>query len=104
MTERQSVAGAYQKIESHERECALRYKALEEGLSDLKLGVRVVIAGVCSLVLAVLGWLAVQVYDLNRAQMAPRQAAATVGLPEKDLAFQGADWPVQTVNSRTAAS
>lgn len=89
MTGKQTVAGAYHKIESHERECAVRYKNLEDGIADLKLGVRVAIGGIATTAVAVIGWLAVQVYELNRAQMtAPqpvRQQAAGVVAARLDV-------------------
>lgn len=100
--EKQTVAGAYLKLEGHERECALRYKALEEGLGDLKQGAKAIIG----LLVVVLGWFAVEAWngqkaDVAEARQPAAQAAPTVGLPEKVLAFQGVDWQVQTVNSRT---
>ena len=36
MTERQTVAGAYAKIDSHEEICALRYAQIASTLVDLK--------------------------------------------------------------------
>ena len=33
---KQTVAGAYAKIESHERECTLRYEALGGAIGDVK--------------------------------------------------------------------
>lgn len=38
MSERKSVQGAYEKIESHEDLCAERYKNIHEAISDLKDG------------------------------------------------------------------
>lgn len=101
MTEKQTVAGAYQKIDSHERECALRYKALEEGLGDLKQGAKAIIG----LLIVVLGWFAVEAWNGQKEAVAAvhrpaPQAVATVGLPEKVLSFQGRDWQAQTVNRR----
>jgi hypothetical protein len=36
MMERQTVAGAFAKIENHEALCAERYRAIFEGLGDLR--------------------------------------------------------------------
>ena len=76
MTEgKQTVAGAYAKIESHERECTLRYESLGKGISDLsteqasiKSGIRAGLWMLATIALSVIGWLALQVYDLNRAE------------------------------------
>lgn len=57
----QTVAGAYEKIASHERECALRYKALEDGIgavrsenADIKDGIRWAIKGVWAIALTLI--------------------------------------------------
>ena len=63
MSERKTVEGAYQKIASHERECALRYQSLEDGIADLKDTLKAARKGAWLIAVGVIGWLAVQVYD-----------------------------------------
>lgn len=38
MTDRKTVTGAYAKNDSHERECTLRYEALNASIRDFKDG------------------------------------------------------------------
>lgn len=63
MGDRQTVAGAYQKIESHEELCAERYAGIHSAIGDLKGTVnKVVWLGVASL-LALVGWMGIQLWD-----------------------------------------
>lgn len=92
MTEKQTVAGAYIKIENHELECTLRYQALEGAIgrvndetSDIKKGIRAGLAILGSMALSLIVWLASQLYDnvqqdIEDARRAPYSAASTVGL------------------------
>lgn len=73
MTERQTVAGAYAKIEAHEDLCAERYRNIHEAIADMKSLLRWVLGGVASVVIAITGWLAVQVY--HGATQLPERAA-----------------------------
>lgn len=67
MTEgKQTVAGAYAKIDSHEELCAERYNRINETLHDLKSGAKWIIG----LLVALLGWLAIQVWDGQKAAIA----------------------------------
>lgn len=96
MTEgRQTVAGAYLKIEGHERECALRYEALGKGISDLsneqasiKSGIRAGLWMLATIGLGVIGWLGVQVYELNReeARQSIGPEAVVVAAPSHPVA------------------
>lgn len=70
MTERPTVAGAmahaesaHAKIQSHEDICAVRYKALNDTLGELKEGAKHATRVQWGILLAILGFLAVQVYD-----------------------------------------
>jgi len=72
--EKQTVAGAYAKLDSHERECALRYEALGLGIAHLateqesiKDGIRAGLKILAAIAISLIGWLALQVYELNRA-------------------------------------
>jgi hypothetical protein len=74
---RQTVAGAYLRLEGHERECALRYEALGKGISDLaaeqgliKSGLRAGLWMLATIAVSLIAWLALQVYELNRADAA----------------------------------
>lgn len=99
MTEKQTVAGAYAKIESHERECTLRYEALGKGIGDLsmeqasiKAGIRAALWMLATIGLSVIGWLALQVYDLNRdqAHANDRPEAVAAGPASHSVARTGA--------------
>lgn len=86
MTEKQTVAGAYAKMESHEDLCAERYARINETLGDLKSGAKWIIG----LLLALLGWFAVQVWDGQKAAIAAAgdrpNAVAVVTQPSGDTA------------------
>lgn len=82
MTEKQTVAGAYAKIDAHEELCAERYKAIHGAIGDLKLGARWIIGLLSTVALSLIGWLAIQVYDLNReASVRPEMAAPVAARP-----------------------
>ena len=91
MTEaKQTVAGAYLRLEGHERECALRYEALGKGISDLsieqasiKSGLRVGLCMLATIAVSLIGWLALQVYDLNRDQSIRPVVAPVVAAPHE---------------------
>lgn len=60
---RQTVASAHQRIESHERECAVRYTGIQSAIADLKGDLRWILRGTFAVVLTIAGWLALQVYN-----------------------------------------
>ena len=60
MTDRQTVAGAYQKIEGHEELCAERYKNIGERLDEMKGGAKTQSRLLMGVLLSLLGWMAVQ--------------------------------------------
>jgi hypothetical protein len=82
MTEKQTVAGAYAKIDSHEDLCAERYLRIHELINDLKLGARWIIGLLATVALGLIGWLGVQVYDLNRQAVRPEPVASVASGPE----------------------
>lgn len=61
--ERQTVAGAYAKIEAHEDLCAERYKNIHDAIAGLKDGQKSATRAVWGVVLALIGWLALQVWE-----------------------------------------
>ena len=63
MTESKSVAGAYAKIEAHEDLCAERYRAINETLGDLKSGQQNHSKAAWGIVLALLAWMGVQLWN-----------------------------------------
>lgn len=63
MNERQTVAGAYEKIAGHEELCAERYRNIEEKLGDFKGTLNKLVWGVMSILVSVAGWMAVQMWD-----------------------------------------
>ncbi len=71
------MAGAYAKLDSHERECALRYEAIGLGIAHLsseqgsiKDGIFAGLKILAAIAISLIGWLALQVYELNRADAA----------------------------------
>lgn len=93
MTERQNVAGAYSKIESHERERTLRYEALGTAISGvkgeteaIKKGIRMALGMLATIVVSLIAWLGAQFYGYAQRDIAaarephPIHAAMTVGL------------------------
>jgi hypothetical protein len=87
--ERQTVAGAYAKIEGHEELCAERYRAIGVELRDIKAtqtenrnDLKGMQRAAWALVLALAAWLATQVYgdlkaDRTEARRAGTQAEQT---------------------------
>ena len=68
---KQTVAGAYAKIDAHEDLCAERYRVINQTLTDMKALVKMAaIALIGVLFTAVLGLLA-QLYRIHTAQAAP---------------------------------
>jgi len=77
MSERQTVAGAYDKIESHEQLCAERYRAINEGMGDMKGTLNKVVWLAVSCLIALVGWMGVQMWDGTQARIDERPAAAS---------------------------
>lgn len=90
---KQTVAGAYSKIDSHERECALRYAALEGAIGGvkgeteaIKKGIRMALGMLATIVVSLIAWLASQLYGYVQRDIAAArpavvaQASPTVGL------------------------
>lgn len=74
MTEepRQTVAGAYDKIEGHEALCAERYEGIKNSIGDLtktadelKGTLKWSARGIIALLISILGWALVQLYTLQ---------------------------------------
>ncbi|MNE79733.1 hypothetical protein D3C80_1762480 [compost metagenome] len=90
---KQTVAGAYAKIERHEAECALRYEALGDAIGGvkgeteaIKKGIRMALGMLATIVFSLIAWLASQLYGYVQRDIAAArpaivaQAPATVGL------------------------
>lgn len=73
--ERQTVAGAYAKMEAHEDLCALRYNAINETLKDLKSAARQHERAAWGIVLALVAWMSVQLWN-DHLRPAPAAAPA----------------------------
>lgn len=56
-------------LESHEAVCAERYARIFETLGDLKTLAKWAASGVCGLLVALLAWMAVQLYTANNARL-----------------------------------
>lgn len=63
MSQEQSVAGAYDRIEAHEELCAERYRGINE-----KLGW--VLGGMGATLVGLITWMAVQLYTLEPLRIA----------------------------------
>lgn len=76
MTERQTVAGAYAKIDSHEEICAVRYEGINNTLRELRFAVWAVLFGL-------VGWMGVQLWDgqndrLEKLEAKPAASAVAI--------------------------
>jgi len=78
MSDRKTVAGAYAALGAHESECAVRYTEINNTLGRLEKGQEKHERAAWSLVLAILGFLAVQAYNAHSAapQRSPSVASA----------------------------
>lgn len=76
-TERQTVAGAYAKIEGHEELCAVRYAGINGKLNIL-------MTGAVGLIFSLLGWMAFQLYTLEplRIEAAQHNSSTTVNVAQ----------------------
>lgn len=63
MSEGKTVAGAFAKIESHEELCAERYETIHEKLGDLKTDAATSKKILMGVLLALLGWMGVQLWE-----------------------------------------
>lgn len=72
-----TVAGAYEKIEAHEDLCAERYKNIHEKLGDLKGTLNKAVWGIVTVLISVIGWMAVQLWDGTQARIAEMPAAVS---------------------------
>ena len=77
MTERQTVAGAYEKIASHEDICAVRYKGINDTLGELKGLIHWILGGVASVGLGLIAWMALQLYALNDSRLTALERPST---------------------------
>lgn len=67
MSERQTVAGAYAKIDGHEELCAERYKGIEWKL-------HIIMGGLATIFVGLLSWMAIQLYTLEPLRVAAAHA------------------------------
>lgn len=81
--ERQSVAGAFAKIEAHEDLCAERYTNIQSAIAEMRGWLRWIFTGVVSLLLAMLGWSLFQLYALEplRTSQVTMNVSANGGPP-----------------------
>lgn len=61
MSDKRTIAGAYQKIEAHEELCAERYRNINASISDLKGLLKWALAFVATTCVGVIGYLGHQV-------------------------------------------
>ncbi|TCS14532.1 hypothetical protein EV278_107181 [Caulobacter sp. BK020] len=75
------MAGAYAKMEAHEDLCAERYGNIHAAITELKADSKQGRNALYGLVVALLGWLMLQVYsDLKSAARPPPAPAAMVAV------------------------
>ena len=86
---KQTVAGAYAKIESHERECALRYQALGDAIGGvkgeteaIKKGIRMALGMLATIVVSLIAWLGGQLYGYVQRDIAAARPAVIAKAPE----------------------
>lgn len=76
--ERQTVAGAYQKIEGHEALCAERYLRINSALDKLEGSARQHERAAWGIVLALVAWMAVQLWNDHAHPIQPTAASPAV--------------------------
>lgn len=77
MTDRKTVAGAYAKMDKHEEICALRYEQIHTSLTDMKADAKTQNRLVIGVLLALLGWMGVQLWDGQKHVEATATVVAT---------------------------
>jgi glycerol kinase len=63
MTDSKTVGGAYAKIEAHEDKCDLRHQVIQTTLTRVESNVDWILKGMVAVLVALVGWLGVQVYN-----------------------------------------
>jgi len=81
LSEKQTVAGAFAKIQGHEELCAERYNNIHNALGDIRAEQRMVRNAAFGLLAALIGWMAVQIYDGLRPPRSTAQAVVAVNPP-----------------------
>lgn len=76
MEDRQTVAGAYAKIESHEDLCSERYRAIHETLGEMKADSKTQSRLVVGVLLSLLAWMGIQLWDGQKVQHASAESHA----------------------------
>lgn len=76
MNERQTVAGAYAKIEGHEELCAERYTNIREDISDIKAWMKWGVGAVAAMAASLFGFMAHELYANEQARVANLEAGA----------------------------
>jgi len=76
-----SAEAAHLRLDGHERECAVRYQGIQSAIDELKADIGWILKGVIAVLLAIVGGLAMQVYDGVKAPAlaAEKQAAVAAG-------------------------
>lgn len=75
------MAGAYAKIEGHEVLCAERYANIHSSLERVEGEQKTIRNAAFALVAAMVGWMAVQIYDNIKPRPAPAATAVVVSQP-----------------------
>lgn len=69
MADRQTVSGAYAKIEAHEDLCAERYGNIHTTLTELKDGQKSHGRAAWGIALALVAWMAAQLWSANQSRV-----------------------------------
>lgn len=78
MAERQTVAGAYAKIDGHEEVCAVRYEGINAQLKSLFGWVKMAVAAIVGVLFMVTCGFGVELYRVQVGKLTPPAQTQTV--------------------------
>lgn len=79
---RQTVAGAYDRLEAHEDLCSERYRAIHSTLGELKDDIKWMLRGTLAVILMVMGWGAIQLWNAGTNSASAHPVAVTASVSE----------------------
>lgn len=78
--DRQTISGAFAKIEGHEKLCAERYANIHASIGDIKTWMKWGVAGVFGMAVSLFSFMAHELYSNAQARIANLEAAQTHGV------------------------
>lgn len=81
MADRQTVSGAYAKIESHEELCAERYANIHGSIADIKSWVKWGVGAVFTLAVSLIGFLIHELYSGQQDRLTKLEGKVSVDRP-----------------------